>query len=42
MACTLLSLMSANESAGNADLAARLKTQFQRYTAKYPPKSGIC
>ena len=42
MACTLLALMSANEGAGNADLAARLKTQFQHYTAKYPPKSGIC
>jgi hypothetical protein len=42
MACTLFALMSANERAGDADLAARLKAQFQQYTVKYPPQGGLC
>lgn len=42
MACTILALIGPNERLGNAELATRLKTQFQHYTAKYPPDGGIC
>jgi hypothetical protein len=42
MACTILGLSRANESAGNAELVARLSEQYARYAAKYPPDGGIC
>jgi hypothetical protein len=42
MTCTILALTGANQSVGNAELAARLKEQFQHYTRKYPPEGGLC